>query len=188
MFFKTLNILLVNILILYLLKTISSSIKLLVKSTDSPLIWVSGDSSFGLQFPVYSIGRCKIVNIFPWGMHIIEFRIVSILRYWNNIQFRSVQLLSCVRLFVTPWIAARQASLSITNSRSSITHVHRVSDAIQPSHPLSSPSPSCLQSLPASESWVPIYLRNSTSHEQEYAIILMWVLLVYSYSGCSLHS
>ena len=28
----------------------------------------------------------------------------------------SVQLLSCVRLFVTPWIAARQASLSITNS------------------------------------------------------------------------
>ena len=31
----------------------------------------------------------------------------------------SVQLLSCVRLFVTPWTAAPQASLSITNSRSS---------------------------------------------------------------------
>ena len=31
------------------------------------------------------------------------------------IQFRSVQSLSHVRLFVTPWIAARQASLSITN-------------------------------------------------------------------------
>ena len=30
-----------------------------------------------------------------------------------------VQSLSCVRLFWTPWIAARQASLSITNSRSS---------------------------------------------------------------------
>ena len=30
----------------------------------------------------------------------------------------SVQLLSHVRLFVTPWIAARQASLSITNSQS----------------------------------------------------------------------
>ena len=30
----------------------------------------------------------------------------------------SVQSLSCVRLFVTPWTAARQASLSITNSRS----------------------------------------------------------------------
>ena len=32
----------------------------------------------------------------------------------------SVQLLSRVWLFVTPWIAARQASLSITNSRSSL--------------------------------------------------------------------
>ena len=36
------------------------------------------------------------------------------------VQFSSVQSLSRVRLFVTPWIAARQASLSITNSRSSL--------------------------------------------------------------------
>ena len=34
--------------------------------------------------------------------------------------FSSVRSLSCVRLFATPWIAARQASLSITNSRSSL--------------------------------------------------------------------
>ena len=33
-------------------------------------------------------------------------------------QFSSVQSLSCVRLFVTPWITDRQASLSITNSQS----------------------------------------------------------------------
>ena len=32
----------------------------------------------------------------------------------------SVQLLSHVRLFATPWTAAHQASLSITNSRSSL--------------------------------------------------------------------
>ena len=32
--------------------------------------------------------------------------------------FSSVQSLSCVQLFVTPWTAARQASLSITNSQS----------------------------------------------------------------------
>ena len=31
-------------------------------------------------------------------------------------QFSSVQLLSCVRFFVTLWTVARQASLSITNS------------------------------------------------------------------------
>ena len=35
-----------------------------------------------------------------------------------NIQFSSVQLLSRVHLFVTPWTTALQASLSITNSRS----------------------------------------------------------------------
>ena len=36
------------------------------------------------------------------------------------LQFSSVQLVSCVQIFATPWIAARQASLSITNSRSSL--------------------------------------------------------------------
>ena len=41
----------------------------------------------------------------------------------------------------TPWIAAHQASLSVTNSQSSLKLVHWVSDVIQPSHPLSSPSP-----------------------------------------------
>ena len=35
-----------------------------------------------------------------------------------GVQFSSVQLLSCVWLLATPWIAARQASLSITSSRS----------------------------------------------------------------------
>ena len=38
----------------------------------------------------------------------------------SNIQFSSVQSLRRVRLFATPWIAAHQASLSITNSRSSL--------------------------------------------------------------------
>ena len=39
---------------------------------------------------------------------------------WIWSKFSSVQLLSRVRLFATPWIAARQASLSITNSRSAL--------------------------------------------------------------------
>ena len=37
-----------------------------------------------------------------------------------------------------PWTAARQASFNISLAQ---THVHWVSDAIQPSHPLSSPTP-----------------------------------------------
>ena len=58
-------------------------------------------------------------------------------------QFSSVQLLSRVRLFATPWTTARQASLSITNSRSPPKPMF-IGDAIQPSHPLSSPSPPAL--------------------------------------------
>ena len=38
----------------------------------------------------------------------------------SSVQFNSVQSLSRVWLFVTPWIAARKASLSITNSWSSL--------------------------------------------------------------------
>ena len=37
-----------------------------------------------------------------------------------SVQFSSVQLLTRVQLFVTSWTVARQASLSITNSRSSL--------------------------------------------------------------------
>ena len=36
------------------------------------------------------------------------------------LQFSSVQSFSCVRLFVTPWTSAHQASLSITTSRNSL--------------------------------------------------------------------
>ena len=42
---------------------------------------------------------------------------------FNKVQFSSVQSLSRVRLFVTPWTAARQASLSITNSQSLPKHM-----------------------------------------------------------------
>ena len=47
---------------------------------------------------------------------------LSIFYKWQMVVikiFSSVQSLSRVRLFATPWIAARQASLSITNSQSS---------------------------------------------------------------------
>ena len=68
-------------------------------------------------------------------------------------QFSSVQSLSRVRLFATPWIAASQTSLSITNSG-----VHSDScPSSQWCHPaiLSSviPFSSCPQSLPASGSF-----------------------------------
>ena len=53
----------------------------------------------------------------------------------------SFQSLSRVWLFATPWIIAHQASLSITNSWSLLKLISMDGDAIQPSHPLSSPFP-----------------------------------------------
>jgi len=59
-----------------------------------------------------------------------------------DIQFSSVQSLSRVQVFVTPWIAALQASpVPHQLPEFTQTRIHRVSDAMQPSHPLSSPSP-----------------------------------------------
>ena len=92
----------------------------------------------------------------------------------SHIQFSSVQSLSRVRLFATPWIAAHQASLSITNSRSSLTHVHRVGDAIQSSHPLSSPSP-LAPSLPASGSF-PMSQRFAWGGQSTGVSALAWFL------------
>ena len=71
----------------------------------------------------------------------------------------SVQSLSHVQLFVTPWIAARQASLSITNSQSSLRlmSIESVMPLSQWCHPAISssvvPFSSRPQSLPASESF-----------------------------------
>ena len=58
--------------------------------------------------------------------------------------FSSVQSFSHIGLFAMRLTAACQASLSITNSQSLLTHVHRLGDAIQPSHP-DFPFSSCLQ-------------------------------------------
>ena len=62
-------------------------------------------------------------------MHFIAFKrfifVLKIFYYFGKVnkhylRFSSVQSLSRIRLSVTPWIAARQASLSITNSWSSL--------------------------------------------------------------------
>ena len=51
--------------------------------------------------------------------------------------FSSVQLLSRVQFFATPWAAVSQASLSMVNPQSLLKLMSiLVGDAIQPSHPL----------------------------------------------------
>ena len=65
---------------------------------------------------------CSIVIfIFMNGVGLLEgARIEYFLSLTWKVQFSSVQSLSRVWLLVTPWIAARQACLSISNSQSSL--------------------------------------------------------------------
>ena len=58
-------------------------------------------------------------------------------------EISSIELLSCVWLFVTPWTACSTLGLPVHHQLLELaqTHVHQVTAAIRPSHPLSSPSP-----------------------------------------------
>ena len=63
-------------------------------------------------------------------------------RDWFKVWFVVVQSLSYVQLFVIPWTAACQASLSFTISWGfAQTQIYWIGNAIQPSHPLLPTSP-----------------------------------------------
>ena len=84
-----------------------------------------------------------MVSTIEWG-YIRTTELSIVIRWkWEQATFLdsiSVQF-SRVQLFETPWTAAHQPSLSITNSEFTQTLVCRVGDAIQPSYPMSSPFP-----------------------------------------------
>ena len=81
-------------------------------------------SSGFLSFPFYLIFTkkpCEVVIVImgkykQYSQHIKT----NGLYFYLSVQFSSVQSLSPVWFFATPWITARQASLSITNSQSSL--------------------------------------------------------------------
>ena len=89
-------------------------------------------------------------QIFSFSSSVVSFVLTD--RPQQTFQFSLVQSLSCVRLFATPWTAARQTSLSITNSGSLLKCMsHCIGEVIQPYHHLSFPSPPA--SFPASRSF-----------------------------------
>ena len=59
------------------------------------------------------------LRLTPW-LHSQKLEILALQKVWPKYKLSSVQSLSRLQLFVTPWTAACQASLSITNSRSSL--------------------------------------------------------------------
>ena len=73
-----------------------------------------------------------------------------------------VESLSCVQLFATPWTTARQASLSFTISQS-LLKIMSIESVIPSNHLiLCHPFPSCLQSFPASGTFLMSWLFLST--------------------------
>ena len=91
-----------------------------------------------------------IFCMYLWGKTFVRF---------IKLDISSVQSLSRVRLFVTPWIAARQASLSITNSRSSLRLTSI--ESVMPSSHLILCCPLLLPPIPPS---IRVFSNKSTLH------------------------
>ena len=85
--------------------------------------------------------------------HCLHYKFLSKQSRPSIITVAVVQSLSRVWLFVTPWTATRQVSLSITNSQSLL----QLTSIVSVTHPTISssviPFSSCFQSFPASESF-----------------------------------
>ena len=112
---------------------------------QTDLCWASWVNDSQNQ-PALEKSQTQVFSSVKWELSFFPSQRCGVEAKWDNYQLpnqiRSDQSLSRVRLFVTPWIAAHQASLVYHQlPEFTHTHVHRVSDAIQPSHPLSSPSP-----------------------------------------------
>ena len=82
------------------------------------------------------------------------------LSHQGSPQFPSVQLFSCVQLFMTPWTAARKASLSITNSRSLLKLISI--ELVMPSNCLIFYRPLCL--LPSIFPSITVFSNESVLH------------------------
>ena len=85
---------------------------------------------------IWPSGKSKVILVVARGQGRGQGEIITRSHkwiFWDD-QFSSVQLLSCVQLFATPWTAAHQASLSITNSRSLFKLMSI--ESVMPSHHL----------------------------------------------------
>ena len=101
---------------------------------------------------VFILDHLRICSHFPMSYCLPHRALQKVLFNFQHILL--VQLLRLVRLFVTSWIAARQASLSITNSCTSPSNSHPLSRWCHPAISSSGVILSlCPQSLPASESF-----------------------------------
>ena len=109
--------------------------------------WFIHKGSYGIHFTFSKLLICRNLfnSVFLDARDLFGFNLFfpfCYCRVYSFFYFSWLLLFSCVWLFVTPWTAARQASLSITVSWSLLKLMSIESgDAIQPSCPLLPPSP-----------------------------------------------
>ena len=118
------------------------------------LLWVPSNIHMAKKVDTFLFGLCNTACgnfVLQPGIESGDMAVKALSsNHWTTRELlSSVQSLSCVRLFATPWIAAHQASLSITSSRSSLKLM------VMPSSHLILCRPLLFlpQSLPASESF-----------------------------------
>ena len=103
----------------------------------------------GYHFLIPGISQTQRSNL-----HLLHYR-------WTLPLDHSVQLLSHVRVFATPWTIALQASLSITNSQNSPKHMS--TESVMPSNHLILCRPHLL--LPLIPPSIRVFSNESTLHE-----------------------
>ena len=95
----------------------------------------------------FSADTAHLFRLIPWLLELDSSNsVINVINYISKFLkykylFSSVQSFSRVWLFATPRTAAHQTSLHHQLPEFTRTHVHRVGDAIQLSHPPLSPSP-----------------------------------------------
>ena len=145
---------------LLLLPSVFASIRVFSKNR----LFASGGQSIGTSasasvLPMniqgwYPLGLTGLISLLSKGLSRVFTSTTFQKHQFFNTQFSSVQLLSRVQLFATPWTVACQASLSITNSRSLLKCMSI--ESVMPSNHLILYCPLLLwpQSFPASGSFL----------------------------------
>ena len=116
-----------------------------------------------LTFPLYCLEKVLQLNNPPYDGDQAQCLLIpekqltfptSLQKYSNKPIINSIQLLSPVQILATPWTEAHQASLSVTNSWSLLKLMSI--ELVMPSNHLilCRPFSSCLQSFPASGSFL----------------------------------
>ena len=128
----------------------------LITCTPRPPIHYQQGRNF---HPISSVGGPRLAgDSHGAGPHITEAPSLSSTLH-SSVQFSSVQLLRRIRLFATPWTAACQASLSITNSQS-LLKLMPIESVMPSSHPVLC-CPLLLPPIPPS---IRIFSNESTLH------------------------